>query len=659
MVKRLPIRDRVKRRIDLFSRNECYHPNCLKKMVGEDGKTITGEIAHIESANEGGARFNSNMSNEDRRAFDNLILLCPEHHKIIDNKENEKQYPTKLLKNWKKRHEEISLKAFIKSKVPLTVLPFNTLCIGREDELDGIEKIFQLDDSLLLLNGLGGIGKTTLAKEYIKQYINSYDHIAYVEFKNNIKESFVSAFSYYFKFESQTIEEQFNELIYKLETIEGNNLLVVDNLENQKDLNIIKDIATNFKLLITSRVKFNGIENYHIDTLSKEKAKELFLQSHNTDKNIDNILKYIGYHTLFITLTAQVLENSDVLTIEKLEEKFKNKEFGDISNLDDNFDTKKFDKYLSELFKVNELKDEELDILKKLSLFPSYDIEFDDLKEFLVIENEVEFSNILNKLSKTGWLIKDKTTYKLHQIIKEFFLSNHKPIFDEVEEIIISLGNIIADLYEKNPVDTFPLIPYVTSVLDNIEDENEIVAISYNNISQIYQAMGELEKALEYQKKDLKIIKEILGKKHPDLATSYNNISMIYQVMGELEKALEYQKKTIEIREEILDEKHPDLAASYNNISMIYKAMGELEKALEYQKKALELREEILGEKHPDLAQSYNNISLIFIVKKDFKSAKIYIDKAVNILKYNFPNGHRSLETAVEIKEFIDSKLRD
>lgn len=46
------------------------------------------------------------MSDDDRRHFNNLLLLCGEHHPIIDNKENESQYPVKLLKQWKKNHEE-------------------------------------------------------------------------------------------------------------------------------------------------------------------------------------------------------------------------------------------------------------------------------------------------------------------------------------------------------------------------------------------------------------------------------------------------------------------------------------------------------------------------------------------------------------------------
>lgn len=50
-------------------------------MVGDNGNFI-GQICHIEAAEEGGERFNPNMTNEERRAFDNLMLMCYEHHVV-------------------------------------------------------------------------------------------------------------------------------------------------------------------------------------------------------------------------------------------------------------------------------------------------------------------------------------------------------------------------------------------------------------------------------------------------------------------------------------------------------------------------------------------------------------------------------------------------
>lgn len=94
------------RRLDTLSGNECAHPNCTKKLIAEDGISIVSKICHIAAASKEGPRYDEKMTDDERRGFDNLILLCDEHHVIIDNKENELQYPVSLLKEWKQNHEK-------------------------------------------------------------------------------------------------------------------------------------------------------------------------------------------------------------------------------------------------------------------------------------------------------------------------------------------------------------------------------------------------------------------------------------------------------------------------------------------------------------------------------------------------------------------------
>ena len=88
-----------------FANNKCAFPNCTKSLVAEDGETMIGQIAHIQAANEGGARYYPIISDKERAGFPNLMLLCDEHHKMIDNKANEEKYTIELLKKWKAEHE--------------------------------------------------------------------------------------------------------------------------------------------------------------------------------------------------------------------------------------------------------------------------------------------------------------------------------------------------------------------------------------------------------------------------------------------------------------------------------------------------------------------------------------------------------------------------
>lgn len=94
------------RRLDTLSGNECAAPDCTKPLVARDGVSIVSKICHIEAASPNGPRFNALMTDDQRRHYDNLILLCDECHSIIDNLDNVSKYPTSVLKQWKKDHEE-------------------------------------------------------------------------------------------------------------------------------------------------------------------------------------------------------------------------------------------------------------------------------------------------------------------------------------------------------------------------------------------------------------------------------------------------------------------------------------------------------------------------------------------------------------------------
>lgn len=101
-VKRLaPTMDTL-RRLYSLSGNQCAFPGCVHMMFNEEGNFV-GQICHIEAALEGGERFNKEMSNEDRRHFDNLLLMCYDHH-IETNKVD--IYPTSKMKQIKEEHEK-------------------------------------------------------------------------------------------------------------------------------------------------------------------------------------------------------------------------------------------------------------------------------------------------------------------------------------------------------------------------------------------------------------------------------------------------------------------------------------------------------------------------------------------------------------------------
>jgi hypothetical protein len=85
----------------------CYWPGCVEPVVREvEGQfRFMVEIAHIRAANRNGARYEELMTNDQRRDFKNLMLLCDPHHDLADDKKKEDVYTVEVLTRWKAQRE--------------------------------------------------------------------------------------------------------------------------------------------------------------------------------------------------------------------------------------------------------------------------------------------------------------------------------------------------------------------------------------------------------------------------------------------------------------------------------------------------------------------------------------------------------------------------
>jgi hypothetical protein len=104
--------DVTKLRLFADSGGYCQNPACLRQLfVDEPGKTIhIAEMAHIFAASDTGPRARVDLTEEERGAFKNLILLCPSCHTLIDKAPD--AYPDAKILEWKRAHYEKIARAF-------------------------------------------------------------------------------------------------------------------------------------------------------------------------------------------------------------------------------------------------------------------------------------------------------------------------------------------------------------------------------------------------------------------------------------------------------------------------------------------------------------------------------------------------------------------
>lgn len=100
----------VERKLYRVARGTCYYPECGRPiMINVDESPVCDvEIAHIRGAEEGSARYDKTMTDAERAAFTNLILLCSAHHKMVD-RIAPGAYHIDILESWKAKNEDDDL----------------------------------------------------------------------------------------------------------------------------------------------------------------------------------------------------------------------------------------------------------------------------------------------------------------------------------------------------------------------------------------------------------------------------------------------------------------------------------------------------------------------------------------------------------------------
>jgi len=104
-------KDSTVRKLFALSRNRCAFPECSNPIIDSESNVTLGEVCHICAQSHEGPRFNSRQSEEERHSFENLILLCENHHKIIDDKKNIQKYTVEYLIEVKNNHEKTTIDA--------------------------------------------------------------------------------------------------------------------------------------------------------------------------------------------------------------------------------------------------------------------------------------------------------------------------------------------------------------------------------------------------------------------------------------------------------------------------------------------------------------------------------------------------------------------
>lgn len=557
MVRDFYISNRVRKQLYALSGNECANPLCHNKFD-------VLQICHIEAVIPSGPRYNPQLSHDEIRDFDNLILLCHKCHYMIDK--NPDIYTVEILKKWKQ--EQIAKwkqeqEAKSKDKVFHFSVPDELL--ARDKEAD---KLFEgvIKHRFFNLIGVGGCGKSSLTYLMMQKHEDDFNEIAYVVINNNIKDDFVEQINKTLQLKFENDEDSFSEIIVYLRNnfkSKKPNLLVIDINKisymdkNDEIINSLiknKDTFQGWKLLILSRESVD-IHN-RIDTLNLNNKKDvvflkqLFLSKAGTNYNdfgdFAELFTILHYSPILAEQLGIYLSNTpDKKSLKEIKSillgnKFKNKDLEGITVLTYNKHIT-INEFLNNLlpFDTDYLDHNEKKLLRHFVLWQTDFINYETIKQLL--KNVFECYEVLDKsldqlsaraIIMTRNTVDGSSSYKLHGILSKSLRGqidvskqDYSSYLNNIEDLIIKANLsysseatdcITNSLFNHNIIDISSFFGNIVlnsktkqSTKDSSIPEYITLTSIFNNIGILYNRKGNKEIANEYYQKAINVYKQL------------------------------------------------------------------------------------------------------------------------------------------------------
>ena len=142
---------------------------------------------------------------------------------------------------------------------------------------------------------------------------------------------------------------------------------------------------------------------------------------------------------------------------------------------------------------------------------------------------------------------------------------------------------------------------------------------------------GSFKQAASFYRDALVIREKTLEPEHPDTAENLNALGFLLRLQGDLTGARPLLERALAVREKVLGPEHPDTAESLSNLGLLLQGENDLTGARPFLERALAIREKKLPPEHPDTARSLHNLALLLHAQGDLVGARPLFKRALGI----------------------------
>ena len=159
------------------------------------------------------------------------------------------------------------------------------------------------------------------------------------------------------------------------------------------------------------------------------------------------------------------------------------------------------------------------------------------------------------------------------------------------------------------------------------------MAVSWYQIGELQETLGEYDKAVALYKRALGILEKRRGLEHPVLASILDKLAALCMELEMEKEAVPLYERLLVIREKALRPTHPQLVMSLNNLAESYRLQGRYAEAEECYQKSLTINEAVHGKEHPSVAAVLQELAKLCNSQRKPEEATQYQRRAAAIFQ--------------------------
>jgi tetratricopeptide (TPR) repeat protein len=550
-------------------------------------------------------------------------------------------------------------------------LPRNRYFTGREDILARIKKSFSSGlgkERIVVLHGLGGVGKTQTALEYSYRYQDEYSVVWWV-----------SAEDY------TTIASDYVDLAVRLGLVDATDsdpekavaatrawleeksgwLLVFDDAINEESLQALIPSKPKGRVLITSRyAPWRGFAvTIRMDVMNPDEAVE-FLK-YRIDRNedravIEQVAAMLDYLPLALEQASSYVRSRGI-TLTAYSRIFE-------QTLEGLLDRKAETGYRKIIITVFLVSFEQTraenpastELMKLLSYFAPDNVPLDIFRKNAklipeplgdMLSSRMALYNVLEPLLNYSLIARnpeeDLSVHRLGQEIVRDLMSLEERERWVSATIKLLLAAAPKDYERPNTWGVWSrLLPHILAACDHaqeVECDTASVTELMEHTGGYLRNRAHLKEARDILKRALRLQMEHFGPNYLSTASVHNSLGLVLQDLGDFKSAREHIERALELQESAYEPDHPVLAYTLSNLGIVSKEIGDFSFARRYLERAIAIEEKAFGENAPQLAASYSNLATILLDIGEIHPAQEYMMRAIEIQENSHEPDHLDL----------------